>query len=138
MTVNRGAAASWALGLGILLASVGGSAVSARTAAEELRYVAAFASLFVPVLYVVIVRQWDHWSGKHPFVRFAVPFLGGFGTIAICSLVARYLFAGFGLATAIIEVLAVVSGFAIAAWFAFYGGDERLWATVVDRLDIDW
>lgn len=138
MTVNRGAAASWALGLGILLASVAGAAVSARTPAEELRYVAAFILLFVPVLYVTIVRQWAHWHPKHAFVRFAVVFLGGFGAIAILSLLVRLLFDGSGLVTAIAEFLAVTAGFAATVWFAFYGGDERLWAVVVDKLDIDW
>lgn len=138
MTVNRGAAASWALGLGVLLASVAGTAVSARTPAAELRHVAAFILLFVPVLYVTIVRRWAHWHRKHAFVRFAVLFLGGFGAIAILSLLVGLLFDGSGLVTAIAEFLAATGGFAAVLWFAFYGGDERLWALVVDRLDIDW
>lgn len=138
MTVNRGAAASWALGLGILLAFVGGAAVSTETPGEELRYVGAFTALFVAALYGLIVRNWEHWSGTRPSVRFVVVFLGGFAAIAVCTLVVRLLLSGFGAVTTAAEVLAVGTGFGVAAWLCFYGGGERVWAVLVDRLDLEW
>jgi len=66
MTVDRGVAASWAIGMGLLLGAVAGTVVSTRTPGEEVRRVAGFALLFVPALYAMIVSRWDHWHPKNP------------------------------------------------------------------------
>jgi|AntDeeMetagen681_2_1112603.scaffolds.fasta_scaffold03731_1 uncharacterized membrane protein YfcA len=138
MTVDRGVAASWAIGMGLLLGAVAGTVVSTRTPGEEVRRVAGFALLFVPALYAMIVSRWDHWHPKNPYVRFAVLFLGGFATIGLVTVPVVLLFGGAGLVATVAEFLAAIAGFGVAAWIAFYGGDERIWAVVVDRLDVDW
>lgn len=138
MPVNRGTAASWAIGLGILLAAVAGSVVSARTPAQEMRHVGGFALLFVPALYVAILDQWERWMRKHPFVRFVVGFIGGFTAIVVLGLIASTVFGGFGIGTAVAEFLAAIAGFGVAVWLVLYGGDERLWMVLIDRFDVDW
>lgn len=138
MPLSRTSAASWALGLGVLSAAVAGSVVSAESAAQEMRHIGAFALAFVPALYVVIVRRWDHWTEKHPFVRFVVFFLGGFSAIVVLAGVAGFVFDGFGTATAALETLGATAGFGVAAWLALYGGGERVWTAVLARSDVEW
>lgn len=138
MTADRGVAASWAIGMGLLLASVAGTVVSTRTPGEEMRRVAGFALLFIPALYAMIVSRWDDWHPKNPYVRFAVLFLGGFAAIGVVTVPAVLLFGGTGLVGTVAEFLAALVGFGVAAWIAFYGGDERIWGLLVDQLDVDW
>lgn len=138
MTVDRGVAASWAIGMGVLLAAVAGTAVSTRTPGEEVRRIVGFALLFVPLLYAMIVSRWDAWHAKNPYLRFAVLFLGGFAAIGLITVPVVLLFGGTGLVATVAEFLAAFAGFGVACWIAFYGGDERIWAVVVDRLDLEW
>ena len=138
MAVNRGSALSWALGLGVLLASVAGTLVSAPSAGAELRNVGLFALLFIPSLYVMIAREWDQWAKKHPFVRYVVLFIGGFCAITVLVTLARVLLGGFGILSTTVEFLAGVAGFGVAAWLALYGGGERIWWYLMDAFDVDW
>ena len=128
----------WAVYLALVTAAVAGAVVSARSAATQLRHVVGFLFLFAPVLYALIRRRRGAWERAHPFVRFAVFFLGAFVAIVVLDLVVDVLFGGFGLATAVLEFLASLAGFGVAVWLLFYGGADLIWVRLVDWLDIDW
>lgn len=136
--VNRPVALSWGIGLGVLLAAVAGTLVSSGSSGEEIRNVGIFALLFIPSLYVMIVREYEQWATKHPFIRYVVLFVGGFSAITILVTLARVLLGGFGAVGIVAEFLAGIAGFGVAAWLILYGGGERIWWAAMDALDVDW
>lgn len=138
MSVNRVTALGWALGLGFLSAIVASRTVSAQTPGQTLRHVAGFTLLFVPALFAMITRQWDCWVRKHPAVRFAVFFLSAFTAIVVLGLPVRGLVGGSGVVGSVAEILAAIAGFGVAAWITLYGGAERIWLVLLDRLGVEW
>jgi hypothetical protein len=70
--MNRGLATSWAIGLGLLSGAIAGTAVPSETGADEVRRMAEFTVVFIPILYAVVTSRWSYWCRTNTYVRFAV------------------------------------------------------------------
>jgi hypothetical protein len=138
VSVNRGSAVSWAIALGLFAGSVAGSVVPAETGAAELRHIVGFVLVFSPAIYLLIVRRWALWQRKSPSVRFVVFVLSTLVGIGVLTTTVSLVVGPAENAARVVEPLAAIVGFVVAAWVTFDGGAERIWSELLSRMDIEW
>ncbi|PSP94805.1 hypothetical protein BRC91_04440 [Halobacteriales archaeon QS_4_62_28] len=136
--MSRSLSASWAIGLGLFTGAVAGTVVPSETGAQEVRQMAGFTLVFVPVLYAVVTSRWSYWRQTNPYVRFAVYQLSFLVAVALLVQIAVLAFGPAGTLARVAEAVATLAAFAVAAWMTFYGGADRAWTELIDRTDIEW
>lgn len=136
--MNRWIAGSWAIGLGLLTGSIAGTLAPAATLDEELRQVVGLSIVFVPTLYVVLVRRWDHWRSINGYVRFAIYLLSIFVASGVLMRVAVLVLGPTGAVARAGTFLAAVAAFLVAVWVTFGGGAELVWDELLEREIIEW
>lgn len=136
--MNRALAFGWALGLGLFAGATAGMIVPSETLAEELRQTVGFTVFFVPPLYAVLVSRWTIWTQTNPYVRFAVYQLSFLASLAVFVRLSAVAFGASGRVADVAGFMAGGAALVVAAWMTFYGGADRIWATVLERTDFDW
>jgi len=136
--MNRGLATSWAIGLGLLSGAIAGTAVPSETGAEEVRRMAEFTVVFIPILYAVVTSRWRYWRRTNTYVRFAVYQLSFLLAAFLLVRIAVLVFGSARTVGRVGEVVAVSAAFAVAVWLTFYGGADRAWEELIARTDVEW